>query len=178
MSTDHLLDMRAEQRVMFVDAVEHAAPIFLPFLLHSLHNLSIVSLGRLLAGAGTGEPHTYSISPRLERALLLGRSKLTVLARQEVYAYIFSDKHTCCTLAPLLLLETIHKEEDGYIDPFRPLVTKPGMKIELCKSCSDSFHSGRKSGQANVWAQLPQAFGLSSMCSRILGWYQRYAYHT
>lgn len=137
---------------------EHAAPIFLPFLLYRVQHLPVDRL-QALAAQQTAQKDNILLSPEMREKILLGRMKLTALARMEVLASVIRpgtcNTNNVCNAARLIFLSTLTKV-DGFIDP----LPKYRPHQYLCSQCATAVAADMDAGRAKVWDQLPRIFGL------------------
>lgn len=139
---------------------EHSAAIFVPFALYGLQCIDPASLSKVLDGVPARRGH-FILSPRLQRAYLQGRLKLTALSRKEVYPSLFS-KSQCqtalaCDSLRLSLIQSL-QETDGYLDPLWPYSILDGF----CLGCNFALTTEQSAGRRKVWKELPGVFELPS----------------
>lgn len=151
-ATDDILGLAA--------IAEHSAPIFVPFALYGLQCIDPASLSNVLDGVPARRGR-FILSPRLQRAYLQGRLKLTALSRKEVYPSLFSRSQcrtslTCDSLR-LALIQSL-QETDGYLDPLWPYSILDGF----CVGCDFALKTEQSTGRRKVWKELPGVFELPS----------------
>lgn len=135
-------------------AFEVAAPSFLPYTLLMLQR-DPTPIFRIVDAVTNGPMGSQRrlLSPKLRRALLQGRSLLTLHARYEVYLALFRPTN-CCDAAKISLLNKI-LGPDGFIDPLHPRTING-----FCKQCKKEIQRAIDVGRVKVWRELPENFGL------------------
>ncbi|GJE90736.1 hypothetical protein PsYK624_068800 [Phanerochaete sordida] len=144
-------------------ALEHAAPSFLPSLLHFMAGQKIEVLELVLSG-GNDYKKALVLSPKVKQALWLAKQRLSALARKEVFTKMFEvgacDQAERCNALRLAFIIDF-QSPDGYLDPLQqPRAFGQNLPDLFCPSCIGEISRSFREGRARAWEELPRIFAL------------------
>ena len=158
--TDSHLFNSIPEYVALVCALDKTSPHLLPSALLRLTRIVGGSMDFVFDGVQGRSRHVY-LPPHLQRALVQGRLKLSILARTAVYPELFKPStilHCGCGRYQGNALYLM-VQDNGYVDPIKD---NSQALDEFCAPCKKTLQDKAKMGRSKVWDELPQAFGLPS----------------